>query len=78
MFPTLAKTTARVVGPGYLRDYVAWGKLPHLAIGGITPENVGQLLAVGGRGVAVSTAVCTAPDPGAVVARLQDMLTRSA
>jgi thiamine monophosphate synthase len=78
MFPTGTKAAARVVGPGVLGAYVPWGRLPHLAIGGITPENVGELLAVGVRGVAVSTAVCMAPDPGAVVAQLQGLLAPEA
>lgn len=70
MFATATKQKDRVAGPGYLREYIAWGKLPHLAIGGISSTNISQLIAVGVRGVAVSRAVCAAADPGAAAARL--------
>jgi len=44
--------------------------VPHLAIGGITPENIGELAAAGCSGVAVSSVVCYAVDPAAVCQRL--------
>jgi thiamine-phosphate pyrophosphorylase len=71
MFPTSTKVKERLAGPGYLREYVAWGRLPHLAIGGITVENVGQLVEAGVRGVAVCSAVCGAADAAAVVRELR-------
>jgi thiamine monophosphate synthase len=48
--------------------------MPHLAIGGITPDNVGLLIDAGVRGVAVSLAVCGAEDPGGVVKALRQAL----
>jgi thiamine-phosphate pyrophosphorylase len=78
MFATTTKRKDRIAGPAALRAYVAWGRLPHLAIGGITPENVDQLTAVGGRGIAVSAAVCGADDPAAVVRALKAALTAAA
>jgi len=66
MFPTTTKDKPRIAGPEYLRAYLAEPTLaarPHLAIGGITPDNVRQLAEAGCRGVAVSSAVCAAPDP---------------
>lgn len=54
-------------GPATLRQYLAdprVGPVPHLAIGGITAANVGELVAVGCRGVAVSSAVCGSDEPG--------------
>jgi thiamine-phosphate pyrophosphorylase len=74
MFPTTTKHKDVIVGPAYLERYVAWGKLPHLAIAGITPDNIDQLTAVGVRGVAVSSVVCGAGDPAAVTKRLIDRL----
>lgn len=44
--------------------------LPHLAISGIHAGNVRELAAVGCRGVAVSSAVCSAENPGRVVREL--------
>ena len=45
--------------------------VPHLAIGGITPENIGQLAATGCKGVAVSSVVCYAADPAEVCRQLK-------
>ena len=74
MFQTRTKHKPDLAGPAYLRAFVAWGGLPHLAIGGITPSNVGSLVGAGCRGVAVSAAVCGADDPSAVVAQLRERL----
>ncbi len=73
MFPTTTKHKPVLAGPAYLRAYLAderLARIPHLAIGGITPENVGELVAAGCRGVAVSSVVCGAREPGAVCAAL--------
>ncbi len=57
-------------GPAYLKRYLELCRtgrnVPHLAIGGITPENIGELAAAGCRGVAVSSVVCGAEEPGRV------------
>jgi thiamine-phosphate pyrophosphorylase len=74
-----SRTKSRdLAGPEYLREYLsdpATSRVPHLAIGGVTPENVGQLVAVGCRGVAVSAAVLDAPDPELVCRQLIEALT---
>ncbi|MBI1337862.1 MAG: thiamine phosphate synthase [Phycisphaera sp.] len=70
MFPTSTKHKDVIVGPDYLRAFLAWGQLPGVAIGGITPGNVQQLVSVGCRGVAVSSAVCAADDPCALCVTL--------
>jgi thiamine monophosphate synthase len=43
--------------------------VPLIGIGGITPDNVGEVIAAGCDGVAVISAVCAAPDPAAAAAR---------
>lgn len=66
MFPTMTKHKPRLAGPDYAAAFLAdpaLARVPHLAIGGITPENAGQLAALGVRGIAVSSAVCAAPRP---------------
>ncbi len=63
MFNTTTKHKDVIVGPAYLKAYLAWNKLPHLAIGGITPQNLPTLIEAGAQGVAVSSAVCAAGDP---------------
>ena len=71
MFPTGLKPSIVPGGTAYLREYLsACGRVPHLAIGGITPANVGELAAAGCQGVAVSSVVCAARDPASVVRAL--------
>jgi thiamine-phosphate pyrophosphorylase len=74
MFPTTTKHKPDIAGPSYLHDFLAWDGLPHLAIGGITPNNIGELADVGCRGVAVSSAICSAQNPGTVAAALSNAL----
>lgn len=73
MFPTTTKVRD-TSGPEYLAAFLEMTHetrpLPHLAIGGITPANVGDLAAVGCRGVAVSSVVCGAADPAGVCREL--------
>lgn len=73
MFPTQTKHKPVIAGPDYLREYLAWGKLPHLAIGGITPENLPELISAGVQGIAVSSSVCRANNPKATA---EEMLNR--
>ncbi len=64
MFPTTTKKKDHIVGPAYLKAFLAsFPDFPHLAIAGITPENAPILAQAGARGVAVSSAVCAAKDP---------------
>jgi thiamine-phosphate pyrophosphorylase len=74
MFPSPTKHKERIAGPAALRAYRAWDGLPHLAIGGITPERLNEVIAAGGLGIAVSSGVCAAPDPGAVVRELMSRM----
>ncbi len=74
MFPTTTKRKDTIVGPDYLRQYLQWNKLPHLAIGGITPDNIDRLIQLGVKGVAVSSAVCGADRPDQVIHRLREAM----
>lgn len=68
MFETKTKDAGPVAGPEFLRAYLTTAtcaRLPHLAIGGITVENIRELGAAGCKGVAVSSAVCGAREPRA-------------
>jgi thiamine-phosphate pyrophosphorylase len=79
MFATGTKPSVAPSGLPYLRAYLAaHGRVPHLAIGGITPANVRELAAAGCRGVAVSGTVCGADDPAAVVRALRSALEGAA
>ncbi|MFI4861677.1 MAG: thiamine phosphate synthase [Phycisphaerales bacterium JB063] len=63
MYPTKTKRKDTLAGPDYLRTYLKWNKLPHLAIGGIDAGNTDALRRLGCQGVAVSSAICAADDP---------------
>ena len=77
MFPTTTKVR-ETSGVAYLREFLGMTRetraLPHLAIGGVTPENVGPLVEAGCRGVAVSGVVCGSEDPAAVCRALLSKL----
>lgn len=63
-FPSTTKPNARRATPDLLRDSAALG-LPRVAIGGITPDNGGSLVAAGADLLAVIGGVFDAPDPAA-------------
>lgn len=74
MFPTTTKHKPDLAGPTYLRDYLAWNGLPHLAIGGINADNISELVEAGCQGVAISSAICSADDPGQATTQLANAL----
>ena len=63
-FPSPTKPHARRASPQLLRDSAVLG-LPRVAIGGITPENGGPLVAAGADLLAVISGVFDAADPAA-------------
>ncbi len=79
MFDTATKADAEPAGPEYLRAFVdRFPRQPHLAIGGITPDNIARLVEHGARGVAVCSAVCGVDRPQAVVIALREALEATA
>lgn len=62
-FPSPTKSFAEFPGLEFVRAAFAETSLPAFALGGITPANIGEVVAAGARGVAVSSAVTTADDP---------------
>ena len=74
MFNTTTKQKDVIVDPTYLKQYLAWNRLPHLAIGGVSPENISALVSAGVRGIALSSAICASPDPAAMTHRLIELL----
>jgi thiamine-phosphate diphosphorylase len=69
MFPTATKPEFQLVGPALARQVRPVVRVPLIGIGGITPDNVGGVIAAGVDGVAVISAVCAAPDPRAAARR---------
>ncbi len=75
MISPATKPETAPTGPAGLEAFVQhYPQTPHLAIGGITPRNIGVLVEAGVRGVAVSRAVCAADDPDRVVAALREAI----
>jgi thiamine-phosphate pyrophosphorylase len=69
MFATTSKAEFQLVGPDLLRKLRGEIRVPLVGIGGITPDNVSEVIRAGADGVAVISAVCAAMDPQAAAAR---------
>jgi thiamine-phosphate pyrophosphorylase len=69
MFATTSKADFQLVGPDLMRKLRGEIRVPLVGIGGITLDNVSEVIQAGADGVAVISAVCAAPDPKAATAR---------
>jgi thiamine-phosphate pyrophosphorylase len=75
VFVTQSKPSyGSVLGPSGFRTRVASAKVPLIAIGGIAPENVADVISAGAAGIAVMGGVMRAADPGAQTRALLDAL----
>lgn len=74
MFPTGTKPDFQLVGPDLIRKLRPEIRVPLVGIGGITPENVVEVIRAGADGVAVISAVCAAPDPERATRRFLDQI----
>ncbi len=63
MFPTSSKTGISIIGLDRLREIKNAVSIPLVAIGGITADNVSEVIAVGAVAAAVISAVARAPSP---------------
>lgn len=71
VYPTTSKTNAPpVLGVDGLARLVALKKKPAVAIGGVTTENLHEVMATGVEGIAIVSAVCGQADPGQSSAEL--------
>lgn len=64
LFPTTTKDAGPHQGTERLRIVRNAVKVPILAIGGVTPDTLADAMQAGADGVAVISAVLSAPDPG--------------
>ncbi|MBN2316648.1 MAG: thiamine phosphate synthase [Sedimentisphaerales bacterium] len=74
VFATDTKPSAPAVGLGYVKQAVQMLErhgIGHVAIGGITSENVDQVLEAGARSIAVCSAVTGADDPAGACRELK-------
>jgi thiamine-phosphate pyrophosphorylase len=62
VFPSITKTNTRDASPETVRAVKTAVSIPVVAIGGITADNVDQVIAAGADAAAVITAVCEAED----------------
>lgn len=77
IFSTALKPDRNPSGKTYLHAFIErYPDIPHLAIGGISPENIDQLLDIPVRGVAVSSCICASHEPAEVASRLKTALLR--
>jgi thiamine-phosphate pyrophosphorylase len=67
MFPTGTKPGFRLVGPDLIRRVRPEIRVPLVAIGGITGDNVAEVIRAGADAVAVISAIGSARDPAAAV-----------
>ncbi len=74
MFPTTTKDAGPIAGVACLTEVIAEISLPHVAIGGITAGNVGELVAAGARCVAVCSSVITSDNPAKAAAEIKKQL----
>ncbi len=74
VFPTKTKLSARVIDRKVLEEAGQRLGIPVVAIGGITPENVKELLKYPLWAVAVASAVVSAPRPAEAVKRFKEIL----
>ena len=74
VFATATKPTARPVTLGYVRWASAHVTAPWFAIGGITLENVDEVIAAGARRICVVSAILNAPDITTACKKLADRL----
>jgi len=63
IFPSVTKNAGDALGPDVITDFCRDITVPVIPIGGITAENVSQVVDAGARRVAVCSAVCGQDDP---------------
>ena len=74
MYPTSSKETAKVVGLERLRQIRQAVTLPLVAIGGITKDNVAEVMAAGADSVAVISAILQTESPQDAARQIADRL----
>lgn len=68
VFPSVCKPGLPERGLLQLGEAVRSSMIPLIAVGGIVPDNVGEILGQGAAGIAVMSGICGAEDPAAAAA----------
>ena len=75
VFATASHPDQPPSGVGPLAELSRHGLAPVLGIGGITPDNVGEVVEAGASGAAVITAITESPDPQEAARALRRAMT---
>ena len=75
VFPTATKTGFQLVGTELIRRVRSEVRVPLVGIGGITPDNVLDVLEAGADAVAVISALGAAPDPETMTRHFLERIT---
>lgn len=75
VFASATKTFSKFAGLEFIRQATEETSLPAFAIGGITTDNVTQVMKAGTNRIAVSAAVCTADHPAETASLLREYLS---
>ncbi len=76
VFQSQTKDFSEFAGLDYVQYAATSLSIPWFAIGGITPQNLKQVLSAGASRVAVSSVICQAPDPRGVTTEFINTLKR--
>ncbi len=74
IFPSASHPGGPALGTDFLRALSREVSIPILGIGGITTQDVGDVMEAGGSGAAVISAISEAEDPGAAAHSLLDRM----
>jgi thiamine-phosphate pyrophosphorylase len=74
VFPTDTKAECGLVDLKFVKAVAKKISIPVFAIGGINEINIKEVLSLGCRRVAISSAICTAPDPVLATRRFSNIL----
>ena len=77
VYPSPSKPGLPPLGPAGLAQIVAVAPCPLIAIGGITPDRVTEVIQTGARGVAVIGAIVEADDPRVAARALRDAVDQA-
>jgi thiamine-phosphate pyrophosphorylase len=77
VFPSQTKAFNELPGLDFVRTAASQTTLPQFALGGISPGNVGKVVAAGARRIAVAAAIAQSDDPELRARELRQALERS-
>jgi thiamine-phosphate pyrophosphorylase len=77
VFASPTKHFDELPGLDFIRQATVETSLPAFALGGITLDNLGQVLAAGATRIAVSSAICSANEPRPIALAIKEQLGQS-